>query len=101
MEQGGLWENALLVLHADNGGEIMGAGTCGGNNWWAHALSAAALVFFRALCLVIVLSFSLACRPQPPGAEALRLGVCGAACGRTVTPRMHGFTRRDGGPPRT
>ena len=33
MEQGGLWENALVVLHADNGGEIMGAGTCGGNNW--------------------------------------------------------------------
>lgn len=28
-----LWENALVVIHSDNGGEIMFAGICGGNNW--------------------------------------------------------------------
>ena len=27
------WDNTLVVFHADNGGEIMGAGICGGNNW--------------------------------------------------------------------
>ena len=29
----GMWNNTLVVFHADNGGEIMGAGVCGGNNW--------------------------------------------------------------------
>ena len=29
----GLWEDTLVVFHADNGGEILGAGVCGGNNW--------------------------------------------------------------------
>ena len=33
MKQGELWQESLVVIHADNGGEIMGAGTCGGNNW--------------------------------------------------------------------
>eukprot|EP00041_Stephanoeca_diplocostata_P016857 m.334494 g.334494 ORF g.334494 m.334494 type:complete len:565 (+) comp20507_c1_seq2:254-1948(+) len=28
-----MWENSLVVFHSDNGGEIMGAGICGGNNW--------------------------------------------------------------------
>mmetsp|Transcript_9953 Transcript_9953/g.29567 ORF Transcript_9953/g.29567 Transcript_9953/m.29567 type:complete len:437 (-) Transcript_9953:305-1615(-) len=28
-----LWESTLLVFHSDNGGEIMGAGICGGNNF--------------------------------------------------------------------
>jgi arylsulfatase I/J len=28
-----LWEETLVVFHADNGGEIMLAGKCGGNNW--------------------------------------------------------------------
>ena len=28
-----LWEDTLVVFHADNGGEIMLAGKCGGNNW--------------------------------------------------------------------
>ena len=29
----GMWNDTLLVFHADNGGEIMAAGICGGNNW--------------------------------------------------------------------
>jgi arylsulfatase I/J len=29
----GYWDNTLVIFHADNGGEIMGAGICGGNNW--------------------------------------------------------------------
>jgi len=29
----GMFDSSLLVFHADNGGEIMGAGICGGNNW--------------------------------------------------------------------
>ena len=29
----GMWETTLFTFHADNGGEIMGAGLCGGNNW--------------------------------------------------------------------
>lgn len=29
----GFWDNTLVIFHADNGGEIMGAGICGGNNW--------------------------------------------------------------------
>jgi len=29
----GMWENTLFVFHSDNGGEIMAAGICGGNNW--------------------------------------------------------------------
>ena len=28
-----MWNNTLFVFHADNGGEIMGAGICGGNNY--------------------------------------------------------------------
>lgn len=28
-----LWDNAVVVFHSDNGGEILGAGLCGGNNW--------------------------------------------------------------------
>jgi arylsulfatase B len=28
-----MWSTTLFAFHADNGGEIMGAGTCGGNNW--------------------------------------------------------------------
>jgi hypothetical protein len=35
IKQRNLWQESLIVLHADNGGEIMGAGTCGGNNWCA------------------------------------------------------------------
>jgi arylsulfatase A-like enzyme len=33
----GMWSNTLLVFHADNGGEIMAAGVCGGNNWQVEA----------------------------------------------------------------
>lgn len=29
----GMWDNTLFIFHSDNGGEIMGAGLCGGNNW--------------------------------------------------------------------
>ncbi|CAK0827737.1 unnamed protein product [Prorocentrum cordatum] len=29
----GLWANALVVFHSDNGGEIIFDGVCGGNNW--------------------------------------------------------------------
>ena len=29
----GMWEKTLFTFHSDNGGEIMAAGTCGGNNW--------------------------------------------------------------------
>ena len=29
----GMWNDTLLAYHADNGGEIMAAGICGGNNW--------------------------------------------------------------------
>jgi arylsulfatase A-like enzyme len=32
-ESGSFWANTLLVFHSDNGGEILAAGTCGGNNW--------------------------------------------------------------------
>mmetsp|Transcript_22344 Transcript_22344/g.51800 ORF Transcript_22344/g.51800 Transcript_22344/m.51800 type:complete len:569 (+) Transcript_22344:28-1734(+) len=28
-----MWNNSVVVWHSDNGGEIMGAGICGGNNW--------------------------------------------------------------------
>merc|ERR1719272_2058031 len=28
-----MYNNSLIIFHADNGGEIMGAGLCGGNNW--------------------------------------------------------------------
>ena len=33
LEAAGLWDNSLLVFHSDNGGEILGGGLCGGNNW--------------------------------------------------------------------
>lgn len=33
LRETGLWSDALVVIHSDNGGEIMGAGLCGGNNW--------------------------------------------------------------------
>ena len=33
LEKRGMWASTLFVFHADNGGEIMGAGICGGNNW--------------------------------------------------------------------
>jgi len=33
MKTRGMWENSLVVFHSDNGGEIMAAGICGGNNW--------------------------------------------------------------------
>jgi arylsulfatase A-like enzyme len=36
-----LWEDTLVVFHADNGGEIMLAGECGGNNWPEHSQSRA------------------------------------------------------------
>lgn len=29
----GMWDDTLVVLHSDNGGEIMFDGTCGGNNY--------------------------------------------------------------------
>eukprot|EP00602_Paraphysomonas_sp_CaronLab_P009079 CAMPEP_0185026322 /NCGR_PEP_ID=MMETSP1103-20130426/10261_1 /TAXON_ID=36769 /ORGANISM="Paraphysomonas bandaiensis, Strain Caron Lab Isolate" /LENGTH=435 /DNA_ID=CAMNT_0027559857 /DNA_START=483 /DNA_END=1790 /DNA_ORIENTATION=+ len=32
LKDSGLWDNALVVFHSDNGGEIM-AQLCGGNNW--------------------------------------------------------------------
>ena len=28
-----MWSSTLFVFHSDNGGEIMGSGICGGNNW--------------------------------------------------------------------
>eukprot|EP00929_Paragymnodinium_shiwhaense_P002626 TRINITY_DN102929_c0_g1_i1.p1 TRINITY_DN102929_c0_g1~~TRINITY_DN102929_c0_g1_i1.p1 ORF type:complete len:576 (-),score=62.06 TRINITY_DN102929_c0_g1_i1:124-1851(-) len=28
-----IWNDALVVFHSDNGGEILGGGMCGGNNW--------------------------------------------------------------------
>jgi len=28
-----MYKNTLIVFHSDNGGEIMAAGLCGGNNW--------------------------------------------------------------------
>ena len=28
-----MWSSTLFVFHSDNGGEIMGGGICGGNNW--------------------------------------------------------------------
>ena len=33
LKRRGMWSNTLLTFHSDNGGEILGAGTCGGNNW--------------------------------------------------------------------
>eukprot|EP00039_Didymoeca_costata_P004959 m.77237 g.77237 ORF g.77237 m.77237 type:complete len:548 (-) comp12611_c0_seq1:71-1714(-) len=33
LKQGNLWNTTLFVFHSDNGGEILGAGVCGGNNW--------------------------------------------------------------------
>jgi len=33
LKQREIWDNALVVFHSDNGGEIMAAGICGGNNW--------------------------------------------------------------------
>ncbi|KAJ8602724.1 hypothetical protein CTAYLR_003776 [Chrysophaeum taylorii] len=31
--QPSLWKDTLLVVHSDNGGEIIFAGSCGGSNW--------------------------------------------------------------------
>lgn len=28
-----MWNNTLFIFHSDNGGEILFAGVCGGNNW--------------------------------------------------------------------
>ena len=33
LERNHMLDNAVVTFHADNGGEIMGAGLCGGNNW--------------------------------------------------------------------
>lgn len=33
LERRGMLANAVVTFHADNGGEIMGAGIAGGNNW--------------------------------------------------------------------
>ena len=33
LKKRGIYDNALIVFHADNGGEIMGGGLCGGNNF--------------------------------------------------------------------
>merc|ERR1712137_1232352 len=33
LKQRGIWDNAVVVFHADNGGEIIFDGMCGGNNW--------------------------------------------------------------------
>jgi len=33
LKQTGIWDDALIVFHSDNGGEIKFAGICGGNNW--------------------------------------------------------------------
>lgn len=33
LKERNMWNNTLLVFHTDNGGEIMAAGTCGGNNY--------------------------------------------------------------------
>ena len=33
LERRGMLANAVVTFHSDNGGEIMGAGACGGNNW--------------------------------------------------------------------
>ena len=32
LKETGIWDDALVVFHTDNGGEIM-AQYCGGNNW--------------------------------------------------------------------
>ena len=29
----GMWETTLVVVHSDNGGEIIFLDECGGNNW--------------------------------------------------------------------
>ena len=51
----GLWENTLWVLHSDNGGEIMGAGLCGGNNWPLRGQSALLLLLLMMLMLMLLL----------------------------------------------
>ena len=33
LKERNMWNNTLLVFHSDNGGEIMAAGICGGNNY--------------------------------------------------------------------
>ena len=33
LKEKGMYEDTLIVFHTDNGGEIMAAGLCGGNNW--------------------------------------------------------------------
>ena len=33
-----MYNNSLIIFHADNGGEIMGAGLCGGNNWGFNSM---------------------------------------------------------------
>jgi len=33
LKKKGMYKDSLIVFHSDNGGEVMGAGLCGGNNW--------------------------------------------------------------------
>ena len=33
LENTGMFNNTIITFHSDNGGEILGAGLCGGNNW--------------------------------------------------------------------
>lgn len=33
LENRGMFNNSIITFHSDNGGEILGAGLCGGNNW--------------------------------------------------------------------
>ena len=57
----GYWENTLVIFHADNGGEILGAGICGGNNWPLRGGKFRWVRFYLVLCLVLLLLCTFLC----------------------------------------